>query len=163
MYGAKFSLIKANGTAEERVTGHRESASEPNFFEDFIPGITGFTEAVGSASKMSKSELSKLSPTMMSVVAQMKLAVADAKAKIATDGTGSSEFLRQLIESAEGVISMAENLAVVGPTGETSKSTRVDDRSAATDLIKLVHLGGGAEGPGVIWRLAHGQGKTFGQ
>jgi hypothetical protein len=110
---------------------------------------------VKTMSKAPKPELVKITPTMLTVIAQMKQAVAAAKAKLAANsGTVSQAFLEQLVGHAEGVIAMAENLVVLGPTGEVVRSTgdnELDARARATDAIKAVRSGGGINGPGAIW------------
>jgi hypothetical protein len=141
------NLRKVLGLEEKERLAKRKSVSE----DEVIPGYTDFSELVNGLQKSSPAELKKITPEMLQVIAQMKVAVKEAKAKLASAPEINQPFLRQLVEHAEGVISLAENLVVVGPTGEVTRSAKIDDRTSTVDMIKLIRTGGGTEGIGAIF------------
>jgi hypothetical protein len=142
------NLRKSLALQEQEQLAKRKSVSA----DEVIPGYTDFSELVGAMQKAPKAELAKITPEMLQVIAAMKQAVKEAKAKLAANGdTVAQSFLEQLVSHAEGVIAMAENLVVLGPTGEVTRSAKGDDRTSTVDMIKLIRSGGGTEGLGAIF------------
>lgn len=101
----------------------------------FAPAVAGLAKAVTAASKLTREELAKATPTMEIALAKMRAAV-----KLAKEQQGQDGIVQQLIATAEAVIAIGESLTTITSFNEEAgKSVGVDDRQAAIDCCKQIY------------------------